>query len=62
MKSEKEKIPLVGIAGSKNGVLYKRFKYIAESFANSTRFVMIDPNLELCNRRFEYLIKESPIA
>ncbi|CAD8208859.1 unnamed protein product [Paramecium pentaurelia] len=62
MKAENEKIPLIGIAGQKNGVLFKRFKYIAESYVNSTRFVMIDPSLELCNRRFEYLIKESPVA
>lgn len=43
MKVESDKIPLVGIAGSKNGVLHKRFKYIAESYVNSTRFVVIDP-------------------
>ncbi|CAD8213563.1 unnamed protein product [Paramecium octaurelia] len=62
MKSENDKIPLIGIAGQRNTVLYKRFKYVAESHANSTRFVMIDPSLELCNRRFEYLIKQSPVA
>ncbi|CAD8162095.1 unnamed protein product [Paramecium octaurelia] len=62
MKAENDKIPLVGIAGQKNGVLHKRFKYLAESYVNSTRFVIIDPSLELCNRRFEYLIQQSPVA
>ncbi|CAK68582.1 unnamed protein product (macronuclear) [Paramecium tetraurelia] len=62
MKVENDKIPLVGIAGQKNGVLHKRFKYLAESYVNSTRFVIIDPSLELSNRRFEYLIKQSPVA
>ncbi|CAD8209067.1 unnamed protein product [Paramecium pentaurelia] len=62
MKVESDKKPLIGFAGQKNGVLHKRLKYIAEQYANSTRFVIIDPQLELCNRRFEYLIKQSQVA
>jgi protein disulfide-isomerase A1 len=32
MKVEKEKIPLIGLAGKRNDTLYKRIKYIAESY------------------------------
>ncbi|CAD8126271.1 unnamed protein product [Paramecium sonneborni] len=61
MKAESDKIPLIGIAGQKNSVLHKRFKYVAEQYQNTTRFVIIDPKMDLCNRRFEYLIKQSPV-
>lgn len=49
------------MAAKKNEALHKRVKYIAESFEGKIRFVVIDPDLPLCNRRFEYLIKKKVV-
>ncbi|CAD8121482.1 unnamed protein product [Paramecium sonneborni] len=62
LKAEKDKINLIGVAGVKNSPLHETLKALAELYKNKIRFILINPNLELPNKRFQYLIKKKAIA
>lgn len=44
LKAEKDKIPLVGVAGTKDSELFETLKILAELHKNKIRFALIDPN------------------
>ncbi|CAD8203530.1 unnamed protein product [Paramecium pentaurelia] len=62
LKAEKDKIPLVGVVGVKDSQLYETYKTLAEQYENKIRFILIDPNQILSNKRFQYLIKKKIVA
>ncbi|CAK66152.1 unnamed protein product (macronuclear) [Paramecium tetraurelia] len=62
LKAEKDKIPLVGVAGTKDSELFETLKILAELHKNKIRFALIDPNQILPNKRFQYLIKKKVVA
>ncbi|CAD8075740.1 unnamed protein product [Paramecium primaurelia] len=62
IKAERDKISLVGVAGVKNSQLYETLQGLAELYKNKIRFILIDPNSKLPNKRFHYLIKKKVVA
>lgn len=55
-KAEKDKLPLLAIYTTESDIVFRRLRYISESFAGKLRLVLIDPRAELAIRRFEYQI------
>lgn len=53
---------MIGVAGVKNTQLHETLKSLAELYKNKIRFVLIDPNSKLPNKRFYYLIKKKIVA
>ncbi|CAD8123194.1 unnamed protein product [Paramecium sonneborni] len=61
LKAAKDKINLVGVIGVKNSPLSETLNKLAEQYKNKIRFVLIDPNQELPQKRLQYLIKKKSL-
>ncbi|CAK82668.1 unnamed protein product (macronuclear) [Paramecium tetraurelia] len=62
VKAEREKISLIAVADVKNSQIHEHFKTLTKQYKNQIRFVLIDPNSKLPNKRFQYLIKKKAVA